>query len=158
MPKIVFVCTANRYRSPIAQACFRREASVHNQADQWHVLSAGTWAVDGMPAASEAIRQASRMGLDISGHRSQVIRPELIRAADLIIVMEHGHKEALQIEFPDSADKVHLLSEAATGDSYDVPDPAASASDEGVPQEISELVHQGFDRMCALATTQHTKA
>lgn len=155
MPKIIFVCTANRYRSPIAQACFRRELSLHNRADQWQVLSAGTWAVDGMPAASEAIHQASRLGLDISGHRSQIITPELVRTADLIIVMERGHQEALQIEFPDSAYKVRLLSEAATGNSYNVPDPAVSGSDDGVPEEISGLIHNGFDRICILASTQH---
>lgn len=157
MPTIVFVCTANRYRSPIAEACFQGELSLRHQADKWQVLSAGTWAIDGMPAAPQAIHLASHMGLDISGHRSRVITPELMQAAELILVMEQGHKEALQIEFPGSAHKVHLLSEAATGSSYDIPDPAGAGSDDGVSQEISELIRTGFDRICVLASMQHTE-
>ncbi len=119
----------------------------------WQVLSAGTWAIDGMPAAAEAIYQASRMGLDLTGHISQTITAQLMRAADLIIVMEQGQKEALRVEFPASAGKVYLLSEAVTGSVYDVRDPAGMAINEGVPEEIDALVHEGFERICALVAT-----
>ncbi len=117
---------------------------------EWQVLSAGTWALDGMPAATEAIYQAGRMGLDIAGHVSRAITPQLMDAADLVIVMEQGHQEALRAEFPRNANKVHLLSEAAAGNRYDVHDPAAMNSDEGIPQEIAELIHDGFEQICAL--------
>ncbi len=150
MPTVVFICTANRYRSPLAAACFRKELQSHNMQGDWHTLSAGTWAIDGMPAASEAICQAAHMGLDIAGHTSRTITPELMKVADAIIVMEQGHKEALQTEFPASANKVYLLSEAATDAQYDIPDPAGMATDEGVPDEIRELIHEGFERICAL--------
>ncbi len=151
MPTILFMCTANRYRSPIAAACFRRELQLRGLQDAWQVLSAGTWAIDGMPAASEAIRQASRMGLDIGGHTSQAITPELMKSANLIIAMEQGHKEALQAEFPHEAHKVYLLSEATTGKSYDIPDPIGLGTNGSIPQEICELIHEGFERMCGLA-------
>ncbi len=151
MLTILFMCTANRYRSPIAAACFRRELQLRGLQDAWQVISAGTWAVDGMPAAAEAIRQANRMGLDIARHTSQAITPELMGSADLIIVMEQGHQEALQTEFPRDARKVHLLSEATTGKSYDIPDPMGLGTNGSIPQEICELIHEGFERMCALA-------
>lgn len=150
MPTIVFVCTANRYRSPIAAACFRRELDLNKGRSEWQVLSAGTWAVDGMPAAAEAIRQAGNMGLDIANHRSHLITPELMKTADLVIVMEPGHKEALQAEFPQEARKIYLLSEAAAGQTYNIPDPVGLAEVQAVPREISELIHDGFERMCAL--------
>ena len=152
MPTILFVCTANRFRSPIAAACFQKELKLHNLDGDWQIGSAGTWTADGMPAMPDAIRSASRLGLDLSGHTSRVIRSQLMSAADLVIVMEQGQKEALQSEFPRSAHKVHLLSEAATGAAYDIPDPVTSAMYAGadVPGEIDELIHSGFDRICAL--------
>ncbi len=153
MPTILFVCTANRYRSPIAAACFRKELRQRTMQAYWQVLSAGTWAIDGMPAAAEAIYQASRMGLDLTAHISQTITAQLMRAANLIIVMEQGQKEALRAEFPASAGKVFLLSEAATGSVYDVRDPSGMVINEDVPEEINGLVHEGFERICALVAT-----
>ena len=153
MPTILFVCTANRFRSPIAAACFQRELDGRKTAGNWHVFSAGTWTTDGMPAMPEAIQQARKLGLDISRHVSTGITAHLMSMADLVIVMEHGHKEALQAEFPRSAHKVHLLSAAALGLDYDIPDPVTAAFDIGVdvPHEIDEMIHKGFDRICALA-------
>ncbi len=150
MPMILFVCTANRYRSPIAAACFRKELELRKPGSDWQVRSAGTWTTDGLPAVGEAIRRAQQLGLDISAHRSQIIDSKLMKFADLILVMEQGHREALQSEFPESAYKVHLLSEAATGASYDIADPMTSRLDTNVAAEIDELIHDGFDRICAL--------
>src|SRR5512142_2712847 len=116
MPIIVFVCTANRYRSPLAAACFRKELQERKVKGDWQVLSAGTWGTGRLPAASEVLGHAARMGLDISGHASHGVHLELMKAADLVIVMEQQQKEDLQAEFPEHARKVYLLSEATTGE------------------------------------------
>lgn len=150
MPSILFVCTANRYRSPIAAACFRRELASRGLEAGWQVSSAGTWTSDGSPAMPEAISRARQLGLDISGHASRVITSRLMKDADLIVVMEQGQKESLAADFPGQADKVHLLSEATSGMTYDVSDPVMSPSDADVPREISDLINAGFDRICAL--------
>ena len=126
---------------------------MRNRDAGWKIASAGTWTTDGLPAASEAINGARRMGLDISRHASQAITPQLMRDADLVIVMEQGQKEALRSEFPQCAGKVHVLSEAATGTVFDIPDPASALSGAEVPGEIDELIHEGFDRIRALAGT-----
>lgn len=152
MPTILFICTANRHRSPIAAAAFLRELQRRNIQESWQVLSAGTWATDGMPAAPSAVVQAKRLGLDISDHRSGSISRQLMCDADLVVVMEAGQHEALKIEFPEYARKIHLLSEGATGVAYDIPDPASSLAAGEIEMEINELVHQGFDRLCLLAT------
>jgi protein-tyrosine phosphatase len=151
MPNILFVCTANRYRSPIAAACFRKELARRKLQEKWKISSAGTWTTDGLPASSDAITSAKRLGLDISNHQSRAITGALMQDADLILVMEQGQKEALEIEFPKSAHKVHLLTEAATGISYDIPDPAVSSSAGEVHTELDELIRQGFDRLRELA-------
>ncbi len=154
MPMILFVCTANRFRSPIAAASFRKELTTRKLAREWQVSSAGTWTTNGLSAAPEAIRGASKMGLDITGHTSRAISGLLMKEADLIIVMEQGQKEALCSEFPESAHKVHLFSEATSGVPYDIPDPNGSASGLEVPGEIDDLIHAGFDRICALVGKQ----
>ena len=151
MPAILFVCTANRFRSPLAAACFQKELAVRKPDGDWQVSSAGTWTMDGQPAALEAMKGARQLGLDIRDHKSRIITAETIKNADVILVMEQGQKEALCSEFPDSAFKVHLLSEAASGVAYDVPDPVSSAAAGEIPGEVDELIHAGFDRICALA-------
>ena len=111
MPVVLFICTANRFRSPIAEACFRQELVTRQLDAGCQVSSAGTWTTDGMPATQSAISGARYLGLNIAGHRSRIVNAELMGEADLIIVMEQGQKEALQAEFPRNAHKVHLLSE-----------------------------------------------
>ncbi len=158
MPTILFVCTANRYRSPIAAACFQRELEVRKPAGRWHVASAGTWTANGLPAMPDAIDGAHRLGLDIARHASREITSGLMSTADLILVMEQGQKEALKAEFPRSAHKVYLLTEATAGYAYNILDPVMSALDaeEDVPGEISKLIGDGFDRICSLAVQEQT--
>ncbi len=151
MTTILFVCTANRYRSPLAAAFFRKELALRHPAGQWSVLSAGTWADEGMPAASGAMAAAARVGLNLADHRARSIDASLASAADLILVMEQGQKEAIQSEFPGAAAKVRLVSEAATGIAFDIPDPATAEEGANVEAELADMIHTGFDRICALA-------
>ncbi len=150
MSVVLFICTANRFRSPIAEACFRQELVTRQLDAGCQVSSAGTWTTDGMPATQSAISGARYLGLDITSHRSRIVNAELMGDADLIIVMEQGQKEALQAEFPRNAPKVHLLSEVATGLSYDIPDPGSLPLAGDVHAEIHELIHAGFDRIYAM--------
>ena len=152
MPQIMFVCTANRYRSVVAAACFRDELARRNMENEWRVSSAGTWTVNGLPAMAEAIILAGELGLDIQDHRSQVITGEMLQLADVVLVMESGQKEALQVEFPDDRKKIFLLSQASKGISFDIPDPVAGpgVGIQVVP-EICELLRTGFDQICSLA-------
>ena len=151
MTQILFVCTANRYRSVIASKCFQNELIKRKVEGKWSVLSAGTWTTDGLPAMTDAIKKAQEIGLDIHEHRSRAITGEVLEESDLVLVMESGQKEALQIEFPACREKILLLSEAAKGIAYDIPDPVAMLSDGEFVSEICELVRTGFDNICALA-------
>lgn len=153
MPFVLFVCTANRFRSPIAAAIFRKELALRNIAIDWRVASAGTWTMDGLPAATEAIAGARRLGLDISQHASRTITAQLMRDADLILTMEQGQCEALKSEFPGQSAKVHVLTEAATGSAYNIPDPIEVSTGDEVTGELDELIRSGFDRICSLAST-----
>jgi protein-tyrosine phosphatase len=152
MSTILFVCTANRYRSPIAEACFKRQLKKQNDSGQWEIISAGTWTEDGLPPMLDAIADAKRLNLDIQGHRSRVITKELAERSSLILVMERGQKEALRQEFPTHREKILLLSEVARDFPYDIPDPVMDPSVGDVAGEICKLIEDGFEKILGLAS------
>ena len=152
MTTILFVCTANRYRSPIAEACFRRELESRSLSDRVSVMSAGTWTEKGFPAMPGAMDDAQRLGLDIRKHTSQPITEALLQNADLVLVMEQGQKEALQAEFPNHRQKIYLLSEATRGIPYDIPDPMRGDITDDVALEILQLIQTGFDQILGLSS------
>ena len=147
MPSVLFVCTANRSRSPVAAACFQEELAGRAALDGWRVSSAGTWATEGLPATPDAISFAKRVGLDLAMHVSHTITAGMMRAADLVVVMERGQKEALRSEFAEDAGKVQLLTELAGEEPSDVPDPAMSAAPAEIYGEIAALIVKAFERI-----------
>lgn len=120
MHSVLLVCTANICRSPMAEALLR--ALLGEAAVDWRIESAGTWALDGEQAAPRAIKVLKTRGIDLSQHRSRVVDPNMLNQSRLVLVMEKGHKEALQVEFPRYAHKVFLLSEMV-GEDFEIKDP-----------------------------------
>ena len=106
--RILFVCTGNTCRSPLAAAVLRD--ALGDDARLVEVSSAGTAASEGDGASDGTRRIAERAGLDLSGHRSRRITQDIARAADLVLVMERDHRAAvLALGIP--ADRVHVMSE-----------------------------------------------
>jgi protein-tyrosine-phosphatase len=160
MPSIVFVCTANRFRSPIAAIAFARQ--VVQRGDDHHITisSAGTWTQTGLPATPDALRQAQKYNLNLSLHKSRPISLEILTEADLVLVMDVNHKEGITHEFPAVANKVFLLSEAVNRMAYDIPDPySTDESPAVIAKEIVEMIDRGYDKILqlALAKAQHPK-
>ncbi len=93
-------------------------------------------------------------GWDISDHLSQIVSAELLRSFNLILTMEPGHKEALQIEFPEVARRVYLLSEMI-GMTFVIIDPVGGEIDEYrvTAREIDRIISDGFDKIANLAKT-----
>jgi protein-tyrosine phosphatase len=79
--------------------------------DEITVESAGLGALVGHPAADYSVELMDEMGEDISGHRARQIHPDMVRAADLVLVMEAGHKRAIDDADPTARGKVHRLGE-----------------------------------------------
>ena len=153
MPSVLFVCTANMCRSPMAMVLFRRRLEQAGMASGWRVESAGTWAREGDPAARGSRHAMSEQGLDLSEHSSRCVTGELLRPFDLILTMSKSHQEALQVEFRDVADRVYMLTEMA-GIAYDVPDPIGGplAGFLESARELDKLLARGFDQIVRLAT------
>jgi protein-tyrosine phosphatase len=153
MPSILFVCTANRFRSPLAAAMLTQALAEQGFAQYWRVRSAGTWAAPGQPALPAAVSAAVRLGLDLSGHCSTRVSMQLISEYDLILVMQASHREALLTEFPDLEAHIHLFSDVVEHRSYDIPDSCESAQDVwDISTELNGLIRNGLDRICMLAT------
>ena len=156
MPSILFVCSANRFRSPLAAAIFSYFLTSTKTTGNWNVSSAGSWAEPDLPPVIEALDDAKKWGLDISNHRSRPVSAVILSHNNLILVMEAGQKEALQIEFPQYMEKVHLLSDIGEDTPYDVPDPFTSKSvtHQEIANELFELIKRGFSSICRLAQNQ----
>jgi protein-tyrosine-phosphatase len=148
MPSVLFVCTANQCRSPTAQALFEHKLEQEGLEQEWRVASAGTLALPGIQATPHAREVVKEVGLDMEPHRSQPVDEQLLSQFDLILVMEQGHKEALQFEFSTIADRVYMLSELA-GPAYSIPDPIGRSIDDyrEMRDELGRLIERGFERM-----------
>jgi protein-tyrosine phosphatase len=135
----------------MAEALLRTRLS-HDEARQdWQVESAGTWATVGRPASAYAVEEMARRGLDLSRHCARPLTREMVAAADLVLVMERDHAEALRLAFADHAHKVHLLSEMI-GKRYDIGDPYGGEPMEYacIARELEELIEAGYARIVAL--------
>jgi glycine hydroxymethyltransferase len=126
---VLFVCTGNICRSPIAEGLFRR--LLGNRKDI-KVASAGVHAVRGQPPSLYAVQVCEEEGVDISGLRSQPLSAALIDQATHIFAMTGAHLETIQMLFPDGAEKSFLLREFEEPDTTvwrDVPDPIGLGRD-----------------------------
>jgi len=105
---ILVVCVGNICRSPMAEALLRQALG---EQDGFTVESAGLGALVGHPASEHSVALMDEEGLDITSHRARQIHPEMVGRADLVLVMEAGHKRAIDDADPTARGKVHRLGE-----------------------------------------------
>lgn len=109
--KVLFVCTGNTCRSPLAEATARKLASERGLEDVTFA-SAGTGAIGGASASEGSILVGLERGLDLGSHRSQPLTAELVRESDLILGLAEQHvASALALG---GAGKAFLLDEFAS--------------------------------------------
>ncbi|MFA9407029.1 MAG: low molecular weight protein arginine phosphatase [Anaerolineales bacterium] len=148
MNSVLFVCSANQCRSPMAEALFKALLNERGEEDEWKIASAGVWAAPGYPATDNARVIIEERGLDISAHLSQPISRDLLGEYHLVLVMENAHKETLQANYPEFADRIVLFRNLA-GDDTDFDDPVGGSLDRyrGAADEIQHILTSGFGQI-----------
>lgn len=155
MPKIVFVCTRNRFRSPLAAAILKRELANRKIPGEWIVESAGSWVQDLLTPTPEAFVEAAKRGLDLSSHISQGIEALDLDSVDLLLVMEMGQKESILLDFPKLSGRTFLLSELS-GPAFTIPDPYVTRETcSDIAVEIESLIKTNSLKIATLANRRN---
>jgi len=145
MKTILFVCTGNICRSPMAEGLFRHAVKGRND---FRVMSAGVGAVDGLPPSDHAVAALKELGIDISRQRSHMLTADVVQQADYIFGMTHSHVDAITMLYPQAAEKTFLLREFdETLDSYenDISDPIGGSYE--VYMACRDQIEQGIASM-----------
>ena len=107
MDKIVFICTGNTCRSPMAEGFFR--ALGGEEKTGLTATSAGLYTENGLPASANAVAAAGERGADLSAHRSRQLTAETAEHAKYLVCMTGAQYDNLCAAFPDCADKIFTL-------------------------------------------------
>jgi len=149
---ILFVCSGNTCRSPMAAALCRQKlaerlgCSPAELTDRnIHVTSAGTGGFGGTPASEGAVRALTRRGIDLGGHVAQALSADLIAQSDHIYCMTGNHREAVVSMLPSAAERTELLGiTAEIEDPFGGPDEnyerCAAEIDAALTRRIEEML------------------
>jgi glycine hydroxymethyltransferase len=144
MKIILFICTGNVCRSPMAEGLFRKATGENG----YRIFSAGLGAIDGQPPTPHSVTAMRELGIDISGQRSRTLTADLVRQADYILGMTHGHVDTVGLLYPAAAEKTFLLrefDETVSPYEKDIADPIGCPYD--VYVHCREQIEQGISSL-----------
>lgn len=148
MRQVLVLCTANRCRSPLVATYLQEKVRNEGLADQIEVTSGGLFAEAGIPADPEIVTLLTEAGLDGSAHVSRPVDAAALRRADLILVMEEAHRQAIFHRTPGVLARVWLLAELVQ-DHHDIEDAHGRefAAYQALNTQVQEIIAAGWPRL-----------
>jgi protein-tyrosine phosphatase len=148
MKRLLVVCTANICRSPFVAALLKQRVQQAGLADVVSVESGGVRAVPGVAVDPYIVAMLAEMGVELAGQYATPVLESSLREADLVIVMEEAHRQALFYRLPSALPKIFLLSELA-GRFDEVVDPYGmdSAAYRAMQALAIDLIERGWPRL-----------
>jgi protein-tyrosine-phosphatase len=106
--KVLFVCTGNSCRSPMAEGILKKMLK-ENKVDNLEVFSAGTFSVNGALPSLFAMEVAKTQNVDLTQHRTHQLNKQILKKADLILAMSNEHLEEIRKMDKKALEKTYLL-------------------------------------------------
>jgi protein-tyrosine phosphatase len=139
--RLLFVCTGNICRSPMAEKIAQRLAG---EAElPWTAESAGVAAEVGEGMTDGAIHALRKLGINDDKHVARQLDETMLKAADDVYVMTRSHRSTILSRFPKYAEKVYVLLDAAGLEGHDVADPWGYS--DAVYVECAQLIHTSLE-------------
>ncbi|MGI6580413.1 MAG: low molecular weight protein arginine phosphatase [Saccharofermentanales bacterium] len=132
---ILFVCTGNTCRSPMAAAIFNSYAERENK--NWFAISAGLATESGLPVTLEAKLALKAVGINLEDHRSRQLDEKMMKEAKIVLTMTATQRDLLHIYYPDKAEKIMTVYDFI-GMEGDIRDPYGSSLE--IYQETAETL------------------
>ena len=150
MNSVLFICSANICRSPMAMGLLR--LMVEESSDQWKIESAGVWDMGDQQVAANTQLVLKERGIELNNHTSRTVTGTMLSEFNLVLVMEDIHKEVLKLAFPEYKDRIFMLSEMV-GEIFDIVDPIGGslADFEETALEMEQILTKGLEKISILA-------
>jgi protein-tyrosine-phosphatase len=122
LKKLLFVCSGNTCRSPLAEG-IAKKIFPEELLKEVEITSAGSSALDGLPASTLAIQVAGKHSVDLTEHKATLLNKSLVTEADLIITMASSHRDTVGVIEPSALEYTYVLTALCDEESGDIPDP-----------------------------------